>query len=632
MVRDTAGGVRRNRRRPCAHAAPERGSGSLPSFGEPVWQTWTPALLGAPNNDATVPLLDVAYRQAPVEVVRRVQQLVRAKEAYVVHKLANILDERLARGIVDALSGEDVPTETLARALEPLLHIDAARAFAEGLLQSGGEKAVIAAASLLLHAANDSWDALWAAIAADPAFGRAVIERAADNDHMHAAPLYTLTEPRVADLYVWLCRAYPPEEDVIPEGIYTPDTRDNIASWRSRCLDSLKNRGTRAACEALRQIAEQRPEQAYLPPLIIEAEAIRRAKSWEPTPIAVLRQLVSDARRRQVRSETELADVIVESLARMEQKLQGETPAAVDLWNTGTAMRPKTENEFTDYVARHLRADLIDRGVVVGREVEIRRTIVPGSGERTDIHVDVSDAALVPALITVIVEVKGCWNRGVLTDLTDQLAHRYLRDNHTRTGVYLVGWFHCAAWDATDPRKAACADAAEPLLETLATAAAALRSEGVDVRRVVLDCGLRSADRSETDAGRKRSARRKTKPVDERRPVKAATPRGTSVAAREKRRSPMPAKKRELIAPRGDKRYIRRDDKGRITESDDVSRSLSQDRKRKAKTVSKTGQGDKGDRAPAKKSSAKNASSTKSSAKKSSSKKTASKKAPAKKK
>jgi hypothetical protein len=58
--------------------------------------------------------------------------------------------------------------------------------------------------------------------------------------------------------------------------------------------------------------------------------------------------------------------------------------------------------------------------------------------------------------------------------------------------------------------------------------------------------------------------------------------------------------KRELIAPRGDERYIRRDAKGRIKESDDVSRSLSQDRRRKAKTAAKVGQGDRGDRKPAK--------------------------------
>ena len=61
------------------------------------------------------------------------------------------------------------------------------------------------------------------------------------------------------------------------------------------------------------------------------------------------------------------------------------------------------------------------------------------------------------------------------------------------------------------------------------------------------------------------------------------------------------AAKRELISPRGDKRYIHRDPRGRISESDDVSRSLSQDRRRKAKNAAKPGQGDRGDRKPASK-------------------------------
>jgi hypothetical protein len=58
----------------------------------------------------------------------------------------------------------------------------------------------------------------------------------------------------------------------------------------------------------------------------------------------------------------------------------------------------------------------------------------------------------------------------------------------------------------------------------------------------------------------------------------------------------MTAAKRELIEPNGDKRYIRRDDKGRIKESVDVGRSLSQDAERKAKSTTTSGQGDKGDR------------------------------------
>jgi hypothetical protein len=58
----------------------------------------------------------------------------------------------------------------------------------------------------------------------------------------------------------------------------------------------------------------------------------------------------------------------------------------------------------------------------------------------------------------------------------------------------------------------------------------------------------------------------------------------------------MPAAKRTLIEPhKGDKRYIRRDSKGRIAESDDVSRSLAADRRVKARTHVKSGQGGRGD-------------------------------------
>ena len=57
------------------------------------------------------------------------------------------------------------------------------------------------------------------------------------------------------------------------------------------------------------------------------------------------------------------------------------------------------------------------------------------------------------------------------------------------------------------------------------------------------------------------------------------------------------ADERELIEPNeGDKRYVRRDEEGKFKESDDVSRSLSQDQRKEAQTQSKPGQGDKGDR------------------------------------
>ena len=54
-------------------------------------------------------------------------------------------------------------------------------------------------------------------------------------------------------------------------------------------------------------------------------------------------------------------------------------------------------------------------------------------------------------------------------------------------------------------------------------------------------------------------------------------------------------RKRELIDTGTNKRYVRRDSEGQFKEVDDQHRSLSQDRRRKGKTVVKSGQGDRGD-------------------------------------
>jgi hypothetical protein len=56
------------------------------------------------------------------------------------------------------------------------------------------------------------------------------------------------------------------------------------------------------------------------------------------------------------------------------------------------------------------------------------------------------------------------------------------------------------------------------------------------------------------------------------------------------------AGKRTTVNTGTDKRYVRRSAAGRFKESDDVGRSLTKDRKRKAATKAKRGHGDRGDR------------------------------------
>jgi len=55
--------------------------------------------------------------------------------------------------------------------------------------------------------------------------------------------------------------------------------------------------------------------------------------------------------------------------------------------------------------------------------------------------------------------------------------------------------------------------------------------------------------------------------------------------------------KRELIDTGTNKLYVRRNERGTsFTEAVDVGRSLAQDRRKKAKTIAKSGYGDRGDR------------------------------------
>ena len=79
--------------------------------------------------------------------------------------------------------------------------------------------------------------------------------------------------------------------------------------------------------------------------------------------------------------------------------------------------------------------------------------------------------------------------------------------------------------------------------------------------------------------------------------VKKTVKKKVAKKAAKKKVARKSAAKRELIDTGTNKLYVRRNARGTsFKEVDDVGRSLSADRQRKAKTVAKRGQGDKGDR------------------------------------
>ena len=185
-----------------------------------------------------------------------------------------------------------------------------------------------------------------------------------------------------------------------------------------------------------------------------------RAATWQPVSPKEFLALAFDSDRRFVDTPEQLMNAVLGSLARLQARLRDELPAVNELWNDEKGeFWPKDELALSDHISRHLRDDLSERGIIVNREVHIRRGRGGSTGQITDIHVDATVLGRRRGTYeraSVIVEVKGNWHRELFSAMQSQLRDRYLKDNSCKNGIYLVGWFACERWRDEDGRKDDC--------------------------------------------------------------------------------------------------------------------------------------------------------------------------------
>ena len=196
-------------------------------------------------------------------------------------------------------------------------------------------------------------------------------------------------------------------------------------------------------------------------------------------------------------------DVVLESLNKLQEKLQGEMRSRKFLWNEAlgkkgdkTKWSPKDENSLSDYVAVHLREDIgPSSGLVINREVEIRPGEGGSSSQRTDNHIvsrPFSPCNDQHECFQVIIEVKCSWHKEFYTSAEDQLANRYLLDNECDHGIYLAAKYYCSKWRDDDSRKSASArNEGEDLEKMLHGQAELLSSATQNIKVFILDVSLR---------------------------------------------------------------------------------------------------------------------------------------------
>ena len=154
-------------------------------------------------------------------------------------------------------------------------------------------------------------------------------------------------------------------------------------------------------------------------------------------------------------------------------------------------LAPVDENALSDHVKAFLKQELTDSGIVLNREVEVGR--VPGApvGRRTDIKIDAvrrGENGEAYDTIVAVIETKGCWNAELFTAIQTQLRDDYLKRLGAPLGIYLVGWFDKAKWDASDSRRKRAPSLDLAAARHLLDEKAVELSKGYIVRAIVLDC------------------------------------------------------------------------------------------------------------------------------------------------
>ncbi|MFC8408749.1 NACHT domain-containing protein [Arthrobacter sp. NPDC057259] len=479
-------------------------------FLEPaVWRAWGPIIIGwgptadEENREDKRQILRLALPHARRELTETLLHLVDKAIADKGHVFFRdefeLLDSPLlASALITRLKSGNLPEVPMWDLIDILMvsHSESITPLLVGWLgpqerESQPEKAAQAMMRLLFNDSDKTWTVLSELMDGDPEFLKTVVLSIGFMDRRKAPKL---GDTELAALYEWLLINFPPEADPTTSEISTVGPPEVVAAWRDTVLETLVKRGTASSVLAVKGIVDAHPARSWLKYSLSQAEATLLERSWEPVTPEQLDRLAASRKSRLVRSEADLFAASLEALIKVQERLQGDTPSSPLLWDTHSK-RPKSEDEVSDYLRTELQNLLLQSGVVVNREVQVRRILPSPLPERTDLRIDAvtSPAGAAADLITIAGEVKGCWNKEILGSVQSQLVDRYMADIHSSFGIYIVIWFDPESWTPSDQRRrsAAAFGGLEELRAALNVKVSEQAKAGHNVALVILDASLR---------------------------------------------------------------------------------------------------------------------------------------------
>jgi hypothetical protein len=476
-------------------------SSFIESLTSDEWSRWVSAVINSPtsstpkNAEIEREILRTANKEIPSEIAQIWRLLISDKETSVpFYVLDACWSERLAQEIKQLVKNKSLPPFTVGKLLEKMFQNGdpEAQKIAESLIPSKQPTrkrdwriSLEAAFQFLWNEPLEAWPVVWTLIRRRKKWGNELIRKLAYHRTNPIAP--DLKERQLSEFYLFLSRRFPKSED--PEvklgRAHNVTPRHSIADFRDGLIRELINYGTWEAVTELMRIQSELGQCDFSFQINRAKEEARRS-TWRPVSPCEILDLLAKDESRLVRDSNQLLKVIMESIERLQDHLFGKvpakTPATADLWNEvkrnqalnigvsdleadgkdeqarkvrkakGTGANqfyyiPKDEERLSDYVQRHLSRDIQEKGVIVNREVQVKR------GQETDLYIDAVNPET-EERAAVVIEIKGCWNRDLDESIETQLANRYIDNSHARHGLYLVGWFLCDQWHPSDYRKA----------------------------------------------------------------------------------------------------------------------------------------------------------------------------------
>ncbi len=427
--------------------------GGYNNIPDSIWEKWLKPFLYFELSDGINTgqnLLKIYYQKFPEKVIDFIETLIRSENdknnglIFITRNIDSIIKGDLAESLYKLLDDDELKPKAKETIKEKLLEIGYLKVleYIKVNLDRESEDEFVRDAHLISrYSPDDFFQLFWSEFETSSDLSHQIITKIALSERHQQELFQSLGEKQLAKLYIWLEKNYPAYK--FTEGVRTVTNKMRISDYRRYALNNLVARGTEEACNQMLNVVAAFPNKQWLKISYEEAKEIYRRENWQPIEPENLLKLANDERSRIIRNEQDLLQIISEKLFEFEKILQDqEQSEAIVFWNDKPFFLPKDENFISDRIKNYLNEELLKKGIVLNREVEVQK------GNKTDIHV----TAFIPnqkkfSAIKLIIEIKGCWHKDLKTSFEKQLVKRYLKGKGINTGIYLVAWFLCDKWD-----------------------------------------------------------------------------------------------------------------------------------------------------------------------------------------